>query len=58
MIMINGSEPVALSHTIEEIDHEIISTAILLIQKWLMSVTNYWLTSWPSLPRKKCAWVN
>ena len=51
------------SHTFVEIDHEIISTVILLlqlIQERLLSVTsesmctNYWLTACSSLPRKKC----
>ena len=51
------------SHTFVEIDHEIISTVILLrwfIQEGLLSVTsesmctNYWLTACSSLPRKKC----
>ena len=51
-------------HTVVEIDHEIISTVILLpsadIQEGLLSVTsesmctNYWLTACSSLPRKKC----
>ena len=51
-------------HTFVEIDHEIISTVILLpsadIQEGLLSVTsesmctNYWLTACSSLPRKKC----
>ena len=55
----------ARSHTFVEIDHEIISTVILLpfrwiIQEGLLSVTsesmctNYWLTACSSLPRKKC----
>ena len=53
------------SHTFLEIDHEIISTVILLpsadfIQEGLLSVTsesmctNYWLTACSSLVRKKC----
>ena len=53
------------SHTFVEIDHEIISTVILLpsadfIQEGLLSVTsesmctNYWLTACSSLPRKMC----
>ena len=58
------------SHTIVEIDHEMISTVILLpsadsfIQEGLLSVTsesmctNYWLTACSSLPRKKCGKVN
>ena len=50
------------SHTFMEIDHEIISTAYLLlalIQEGLLSVTSesmymkYWLTTLSSLPRKK-----
>ena len=50
----------ARSHTFVEIDYEMISTVILLIQEGLLSVTsesmcmNYWLTACPSLPRKKC----
>ena len=50
----------ARSHTFVEIDHEIISTVILLPQEGLLSVTsesmctNYWLTASSSLPRKKC----
>ena len=56
----------ARSHTFVEIDHEIISTVILLpsavrlIQEGLLSdtsesmCTNYWLTACSSLPRKKC----
>ena len=52
----------ARSHTFAEIDHEIISTAILLlplIQEGLLSVTResmctkHWLTAMSSLPRKK-----
>ena len=54
----------ARSHTFVEIDHEIISTVILLpsadsFQEGLLSVTsesmctNYWLTACSSLPRKK-----
>ena len=41
----------AQSHTFVEIDHEIISTAILLIQEGLLSITSesvrtkYWLTT-------------
>ena len=58
------------SHTFVEIDHEMISTVILLpstdsfIQEGLLSVTseiictNYWLTACSSLPRKKCGKVN
>ena len=52
------------SHTFVEIDHEIISTVILLpsadLFKKGLSVTsesmstNYWLTAYSSLPRKKC----
>ena len=48
------------SHTFVEIDHEMISTVILLIQEGLLSVTsesmctNYWLTACSSLPSKKC----
>ena len=53
-------------HTFVEIDHEIISTVILLPSADLfkkgccLSVTsesmctNYWLTACSSLPRKKC----
>ena len=57
----------ALSHSFMEIDQEIISTVILLlslIQEGLMSVTSksmckkYWLTSYSSLPWKKCGEVN
>ena len=55
----------ARSHTFVEIDHEIVSTIILLpsaeiIQEGLLSVTSksmctkYWLTACSSLPRKKC----
>ena len=55
----------ARSHTFVEIDHEIISTAILLpsaesFKNGLLSVTSesmctkYWLTACSSLPRKKC----
>ena len=55
----------AQSHTFVEIDHEIISTVILLpsaesFTKGFWSVTSesmctkYWLTSCSSLPRKKC----
>ena len=46
------------SHTFVEIDHEMISTVILLIQEGLLSVTsesmctNYWLTACSSLPGK------
>ena len=52
----------ARSHTFAEIDHEIISTVILLlplIQEGLLSVTSesmctkYWLTTCSNLPRKK-----
>ena len=53
------------SHTFPEIDHEMISTVILLpsadsFKKGCLSVTsesmctNYWLTACSSLPRKKC----
>ena len=47
-------------HTFVEIDHEIISTVILLPSADLFKVTsesmctNYWLTACSSLPRKKC----
>ena len=52
-------------HTFVEIDHEMISTVILLpsaesFQEGLLSVTSksmctkYWLTACSSLPRKKC----
>ena len=47
-------------HAFVEIDYEIISTVILLIQEELLSVTSenmctkYWLTACSSLPRKKC----
>ena len=53
----------ALSHNFQEIDHEIISTVILLfplIKEGLLLVTSksmftkYWLTAMSSLPRKKC----
>ena len=55
----------ARSHTFVEIDHEIISTVILLpsaesFKKGLLSVTSesmctkFWLTAWSSLPRKTC----
>ena len=55
----------ARSHTFAEIDHEIISTVILLpsaesFKKGCLSVTSesmcskYWLTACSSLPRKKC----
>ena len=50
----------ARSHTLVEIDHEIIATVILLPSSDLLSVisesvcTNYWLTACSSLPRKKC----
>ena len=55
----------ALSHTFVEIDHEIISTVILLpsadsFKKGCLSVTsesmctNYWLSACSSLHRKKC----
>ena len=56
----------AWSHTFMEIDHEIISTVILLpsteliIQEGLLSVTSEsmytknWLTTCSSLPKKKC----
>ena len=48
------------SHTFMEIDHEILSTVILLPQESLLSVTSesmctiYWLTACSSLPRKRC----
>ena len=48
------------THTFVEIDHEMISSIILLPQEGLLSVasesmcTNYWLTACSSLPRKKC----
>ena len=54
----------AQSHTFMQIDHEIISTLILLPSAGLLSVTsesmckNYWLTACSSLPRKKCGYVN
>ena len=54
----------ARSHTFVEIDHEIISTIILLPSGESLSVTSesmctkYWLTSCLSLPRKKCDLVN
>ena len=35
-----ASSIIARSHTIVEIDHEIISTVILLLQEWLLSVTS------------------
>ena len=50
------------SHTFVKIDHEIISTVIILfplIQEGLLSVTSesmrtkYWLTAYSSLPRKR-----
>ena len=53
----------AQSHTFVEIDHEIISTVILLPSADLFKkgsvtsesmCTNYWLTACSSLPRKKC----
>ena len=55
----------ARSHTFVEIDHEIISTVILLPSADLFKrrivvsykqkyVHNYWLTTCSSLPRKKC----
>ena len=55
----------ARSHTLVEIDHEIISTVIFLpsaesFKKGCLSVTSesmckkYWLTACSSLPRKKC----
>ena len=54
----------ARSHTFVEIDHEIISTAILLpsaesFKKSFVSYkrsmcTKYWLTACSSLPRKEC----
>ena len=54
------------SHTFVEIDHEMISTVILLPSADLFKkgccqlvtsesmCTNYWLTVYSSLPRKKC----
>ena len=42
----------AWSHTFVEIDHEIISTVILLPST--ESFKKYWLTACSSLPRKKC----
>ena len=57
-------DPGPRSHTFVKIDHEIISTVILLPSadsfKGLLSVTSesmctkYWLTACSSLPRKKC----
>ena len=50
----------AWSQTFVEIEHEIISTVILLPQEGLLSVTResmctkYGLTACSSLPRKKC----
>ena len=55
----------ARSHTVVEIDHEIIFfiqpfSSLLQIQEGLLSVTSesrctkYWLTDWISLPKKKC----
>ena len=50
----------ARSHTFVEIDHEIVSTVILLPSAESFKVTsesmctNYWLTACSSLPRKKC----
>ena len=55
----------ARDHTFVEIDHEIISTVILLpsaesFKKGFLSVTSesmctkYWFTTCSSLPRKKC----
>ena len=53
----------AQSHTFVEIDHEIISTVILLpsgesfkkgCQLQGKVATKYWLTACSSLPRKKC----
>ena len=58
------------SHTFAEIDHEIITTVILLPSaesfkiEGLLSVTSesmctkYWFTACSSLPRKKCGKVN
>ena len=48
------------SHTFVEIDHEIISTVILLPSAVTSEsmCTNYWLTAYTSLPRKKCGKVN
>ena len=43
----------AWSHTFVEIDHEIISTVILLPSAESMC-TKYWLITCSSLPRKKC----
>ena len=58
----------AWSHTFVEIDHEIISTVILLpsaesFKKGFVSYKRnmcmkYWLTACSNLPRKKCGWVN
>ena len=60
---VTSSIPVR-SHTFVEIDHEMISTVILLpsadsIKKGVVSYKrimcrNYWLTACSSLPRKKC----
>ena len=56
----------AQSHTFKEIDHEIISTFILLpsaesfrkgccqLQAKICARSTYWLTACSSLPRKKC----
>ena len=50
----------ARSHTFVEIDHEIISTVILLssadsfVSYKQGMCMNYWLTACSSLPRKKC----
>ena len=54
----------AQSHNFVEIDHEIISTVILLPSAESLSVTSesmctkYWLTACSSLLRKKCGYVN
>ena len=57
----------ARSHTFVEIDHEIISTVILLPPaesfkkgccQLQVKVCKYWLTACSSLPRKKCGSVN
>ena len=52
----------AQSHTVMEIDCEIISTVILLPSaesRIVVSIcTKYWLTACSSLPRKKCGKVN
>ena len=63
-----ASSILSRSHTFLEIDHEIISTVILLsaesFKKGCLSVisesmcTKYWLTACSSLPKKKCGKVN